>query len=63
METSQATPNLSPVIQEIINQSGWTSGNSLVIIITGGKTVKRVAESFEGDAAGAPLLHIEYTLP
>jgi len=29
-----------------------------VIIITG--TGKRVAESYNGDAPGAPLLHIEY---
>jgi uncharacterized repeat protein (TIGR01451 family) len=54
----QRTSNIAPVIQEIINRPGWTSGNSLATIITG--TGARVAESFEGDAAGAPLLHIEY---
>ncbi|MBI3151310.1 MAG: cadherin repeat domain-containing protein [Chloroflexi bacterium] len=57
--TDQATPNLAPVIQEIVNQPGWASGNSLVLIMTG-PAGKRVAEAFEGDAAGAPLLHIEY---
>jgi hypothetical protein len=49
---------LAPVIQEIINQSGWVSGNPLVIFVTGNG--KRVAEAYEGDRSGAPLLHIEY---
>ena len=56
----QRTPDLSPIIQEIVNRAGWTNGNSLVIIVTG--TGKRVAESFDGDSAGAPLLHVEYVL-
>jgi len=41
-----------------VNRSGWVSGNSLVLIITG--TGTRTAESYNGDAAGAPLLHVEY---
>ncbi|BAY65999.1 Cna B domain protein [Calothrix brevissima NIES-22] len=56
--TDQRTSNIAAIIQEIINRPGWTSGNSIATIITG--TGKQVAESFEGDAAGAPLLHIEY---
>jgi hypothetical protein len=54
----QQTADLAPVIQEIVDRGGWASGNSLVIIITG--SGKRVAESFNGDQAGAPLLHVEY---
>jgi hypothetical protein len=59
MSTDQVTPNLAPIIQEIISQPGWMSGNSVVIIITG-NTGKRVAEAFEGDPTGASLLHIEF---
>jgi VCBS repeat-containing protein len=55
----QQTPDISTVIQEIVNQPGWSDGNSLVIIITG--SGKRVAESYDGTQAGAPLLHVEYT--
>jgi uncharacterized protein YegP (UPF0339 family) len=55
----QQTPDLSEVIQEVVNRSGWTSGNSLVIIITG--TGKRVADSYDGDPNGAPLLHVEFS--
>ena len=55
----QRTPDLSSVIQEIVDRPGWSSGNSLVVIITG--TGKRVAESYNGDQNGAPLLHVEYS--
>jgi hypothetical protein len=53
---NQRTTDLSAVLQEIINRPGWTSGNALVLIITG--TGRRVAEAFEG--ANAPELHIEF---
>ncbi len=54
----QMTPDISLVIQDIVDRLGWVNGNSLVIIITG--TGKRVAESFNGAPSAAPLLHIEY---
>jgi hypothetical protein len=54
----QQTSNIAPVIQEVVDRPGWSSGNALAIIITG--TGRRVAESFNGDKAGAPLLHVEY---
>ena len=53
----QQTPNIASVIQEIVNRPGWSSGNALAIMITG--TGQRVAEAFDGNAAAAPLLHIE----
>jgi hypothetical protein len=55
----QRTPDVSSVVQEIVNGSEWSSGNSLVVIITG--TGERVAEAYDGDSAGAPLLHVEYS--
>jgi hypothetical protein len=58
----QQTPNLTSIIQEIVSQPNWNYGNSLVIIVTG-KSGKRVAKSFEGEASGAPLLHIEFSMP
>ncbi|MEE9344048.1 MAG: hypothetical protein V3U88_00410 [Methylococcales bacterium] len=58
--SDQQTPNIASVIQEIVGRPGWSSDNSLAIIITGNG--RRVAESFNGDAAGAPVLHVEYRL-
>ncbi len=55
---NQQTPDITSVIQEIVSRLGWSDGNSLVVIITG--TGKRVAESYDGVPAGAPLLHVEY---
>ena len=62
MGSSQRTPNLNFIVQEIVNQPNWVSGNSLVMIITGSGG-KQVAESFEGSASGAPLIHIEFSMP
>jgi hypothetical protein len=56
----QQTPNIASVIEELVNRPAWVSGNAVVIIITG--TGERTAESANGDSAGAPLLHVEYTL-
>ena len=54
----QRTPDLSAIIQEIVDRPGWQSGNSLSLFYTG--TGIRVAESFDSDAGDAPLLYIEF---
>jgi|GEM_PF-1973088 len=54
----QQSPNLKAIVQEIVDRPGW-SGGSMVFIITG--SGKRVAESYIGSSAKAPLLHVEYT--
>lgn len=58
-EPDQQTPDIASIIQEIVDRPGWSGGNSLVVIVTG--RGQRVAESYNGDAAAAPLLHVEYT--
>ncbi len=57
--TNQRTPNLSALVQEVVNRGGWTSGNDMAFIITG--SGKRTAESYNGSSSSAPLLHVEYT--
>lgn len=57
---AQRTPDLAAIIQEVVDGPGWASGKALVVIIKAG-VGDRTAESFEGDPAGAPLLHVEYT--
>ncbi|HDZ27897.1 MAG TPA: hypothetical protein ENH65_15475 [Candidatus Aminicenantes bacterium] len=54
----QQTPDIASIIQQIVSRQYWSSGNSLVIIITG--TGERSAESYDGRPSGAPLLHVEY---
>ncbi|MHC4509012.1 MAG: LamG-like jellyroll fold domain-containing protein [Planctomycetota bacterium] len=62
----QRTPDISRVIQEIIDQDGWAAGNAMVVILRDNPANPsegtREAESFNGDAAFAPLLHVEYTI-
>jgi hypothetical protein len=60
------TSDISPVIQEIINQPDWVEGNALVLIIRDNPANPSLGNrTAEADAAGediATLLHIEYTL-
>lgn len=56
---SYRTPDLSPIVQEIVDRNGWSSGNPIVFIITG--SGKRTAESFESKPDDAPLLRVEFT--
>ena len=58
---AQQTPDLAPVIQEIVGRPGWASGNALVLIVNG--TGVRTAKSFDGLPAAAPLLHVQFTVP
>jgi hypothetical protein len=56
----QRTPDLSAIVQEIVDRGGWSPLNDVVFVITG--TGERTAEAFEGSATGAPLLHIDYSI-
>jgi len=58
---AERTPDLSAVVQEIVNRSGWAALNDMAFIVTG--TGTRTADSYEYSPTGAPLLHIEYLLP
>ena len=57
------SPDLTSITQEIVNRSGWDSGNDMVFIVTGTQTTYRTAESHNGSSSKAPLLHIEYCTP
>ncbi len=54
----QRTPNLSAVVQEIVDRAGWSQFNSMVMRVNG--TGRRTAEAFDGSAAEAPLLVVKY---
>ncbi|MER8464781.1 RTX toxin [Mesorhizobium sp. M1396] len=58
---TERSPDLSAIVQEIINRSGWAALNDMAFLVTG--TGTRTADSYEYSPASAPLLHIEYLLP
>ncbi|MBL4868970.1 MAG: hypothetical protein JKY67_21610, partial [Pseudomonadales bacterium] len=48
------TPDLTNIVQEIVDRSGWAAGNDMAFIISG--SGKRVAESYNGSSGQAPRL-------
>jgi len=52
------TPDIAPIVQEIIRRPDWSAGNAMAFIISG--EGRRTAVAFDGNAQAAPLLHIEY---
>jgi hypothetical protein len=55
----QQTPDISILVQEMVDRPGWAFGNPIVFIISG--TGERTAESFDSAPDKAALLHIEYS--
>jgi len=58
---AERTRDLGALVQEIVNRPGWASGNDMAFVVTG--SGRRTAESFEGLAAGAALLEVQFVLP
>lgn len=59
------TPNLSSIVQEIVNRAGWASGNSMVFVLSenSGNTSQRDAFSFDNSSANAATLTVTYGYP
>lgn len=58
--TKQRTPDLSTIIQEIVDRPDFNENSSMAFIISGTNTNKRIAEAYEGSPAGAAELCITY---
>ena len=58
--SNQRTPNLAPIIQEVVSGS-WNYGNGLVVVISGSGS--RSAVSYNSSAITAPTLTVSYTTP
>jgi hypothetical protein len=52
------TPDLSDIVQEIVDRTGWSSGNEMAFIIEG--SGQRKTKSYDGNRVVAPLLHVEW---
>jgi hypothetical protein len=62
------TPEIGTVIQEIINQPGWNSGNAIALFLddhVGSSTMNayRMGQTYSGNATQAAKLNITYTAP
>ncbi len=56
--TKQRTPDLTTLLQEVVNRPGWASGNALAVLVSG--TTQRTADSYEGGYATA--LTVEFSV-
>jgi hypothetical protein len=66
--TSYPSPELKSIVQEIVNRTGWASGNDMVIFWDDhdGRSTEtnysyRIAASYDHATYDPPKLHIEYT--
>jgi type IV pilus assembly protein PilY1 len=57
--SSYNTPDLTSIVQEIVNRGDWANGNAMAFTFSG--TGSRLARSYDyGDGSSAPVLVIEY---
>ena len=63
MDIKFQSPDISAILNELVNQAGWASGNAVLLAIRDDpdapSTGLRCVESVEGEATAAALLHIE----
>ena len=61
VSSDTTTPDLSSVIQEVVDRGDWTSGNAVTFFVSGSGL--RRAYTYNVNPAYAALLHIEYEEP
>ena len=65
--TAQRSPDLTNLLQQVVDRCDWTQGNATTFIIEGtgvslmDTDAKRVADSFEGSSSGAATLVYTYS--
>ncbi len=63
MSPEERSPDISSIVQEIVNQPDWP-GEGIVLIFgdnpANPSQGRRESESFDGTASEAPLLHISF---
>jgi PKD repeat protein len=63
--TRYALNDISTVIQAVVNQPAWASGQAIGVVVRGtsGAWARKFVASTEGGATGAPRLVVTYTVP
>lgn len=62
IDVEHQTPDLSAIIQELVDREGWESGNHIAIISLPQAGNRRTAHSYNGDPTKAATLTISYSL-
>lgn len=58
---TEISPDISAIIQEVIDRPGYQAGNSIVFWLLPGSTDKKLYTSEYGNASYRPILHLEWT--
>lgn len=62
VNSKMTTPDLTSLVQEVVDRGGWESGNALAFIIERASgTGRRTMESNDGEPSNAPQLTVKYT--
>ncbi|MEX0854558.1 MAG: LamG-like jellyroll fold domain-containing protein, partial [Nitrosopumilaceae archaeon] len=59
--SAQRTPNISTLVQEVVNRKDWLKGNPLVFMLLINNHGNRDAFTYDGNPGKSPLLHIEFS--
>ena len=57
-DQSYQTPDISNVLQEVVDRSGWCGGNAISILVQG--SGRRDAKSYRASSNSAPTLRVSY---
>lgn len=64
--STYTSPDISSVVQEVINRAGWASGNALGFLIVDGGSANNnthLVDDYHWDTTKAALLTVTYTIP
>src|SRR3990170_2304675 len=59
--TAQRTPDISILVQEIVNREGWSKGNSIAFMLLINNHGDRDALTYDGNPQKSARLHIEFS--
>lgn len=60
---AEVSPDISSIIQEIVNRAGWASGNDLALILKGRSTNPFRFNAYDSGAGAFAVLDVTYTAP
>ena len=62
LDSQNVSPDLTDIVQEVVNIDGWVTGNPMNFVLVGSDDSDRDVKSFEVGLVFAPLLTVEYSV-
>jgi hypothetical protein len=61
LDTDYNSPEIKTIVQEIVDRSGWTSGNDMVMFFVADQVEEIIGYAYDSSPTNAAKLHIEYS--